>query len=76
MSETGPESSPGDYSYDLAHETDAAGHASEPRRDGTREPVQGATDGDQAGDQAGAQAGDQGGDYSYDLAHDVPPAGS
>jgi hypothetical protein len=69
MSETGPESSAGDYSYDLAHETDAAGQRSEPQREGAREPVQGATEG-------GDQAGDEGGDYSYDLAHDVPPAGS
>jgi hypothetical protein len=73
MSETGPESSAGDYSYDLAHETDTAGQPSEPHRDGTGEPVHGATEG---GGQAGNQPGDQGGDYSYDLAHDVPPAES
>jgi hypothetical protein len=65
MSETSPESSPGDYSYDLAHETDSAGQPSEPRAEATRDAAQHAADG----------RGDQGGDYSYDLAHDVPPAG-
>ena len=73
MSETGPESSAGDYSYDLAHEADTARQPPEPQRDATREPVRGA---DLGADKAADKAADQGGDYSYDLAHDVPPAES
>ena len=59
------EETPGDYSYDMAHDVAATEHPTRPSDHGVRH-----------GRHASGETPppDEEGDYSYDLAHEVPRA--
>ncbi|HEX6877457.1 MAG TPA: hypothetical protein VF165_17505 [Nocardioidaceae bacterium] len=59
------EESPGDYSYDMAHDVAATAHPARLSTQGARPGRHGSGE---------TPPPDEAGDYSYDLAHEVPPA--